>query len=108
MSDTSTASLARRILACAVLFGALSLTADAFAQGHVASWTGVRCASADRRPLVGPCNATEPDGVWLCTAMGSRGLSFAALCAELLAAQWHGEPLPLPATLAKALHSTRR
>ena len=35
------------------------------------------------------------------------GLSFAALCAELLAAQWHGEPLPLAATLAKALGTER-
>ncbi|MES2532926.1 MAG: FAD-dependent 5-carboxymethylaminomethyl-2-thiouridine(34) oxidoreductase MnmC [Pseudomonadota bacterium] len=81
--------------------------AEAFAQGHVASWTGVRCASADRRPLVGPCNASEPDGVWLCTAMGSRGLSFAALCAELLAARWHAEPLPLPSRLAAALDASR-
>jgi tRNA 5-methylaminomethyl-2-thiouridine biosynthesis bifunctional protein len=39
--------------------------------------------------------------------LGSRGLSFAALCAELLAAQWHAEPLPLPATLAKALGTQR-
>ncbi|RYF32377.1 MAG: FAD-dependent oxidoreductase [Comamonadaceae bacterium] len=79
-----------------------------FAQGDARRWVGVRCASADRRPLVGPLDAVAMPGVWVSTAMGSRGLSFAALCAELLAAQWHGEPLPLPATLAKALHTTRR
>ena len=39
--------------------------------------------------------------------MGSRGLTFAALCAELLAAHWHGEPLALPATLARALDTRR-
>ena len=59
---------------------------------------------SDRRPLVGPLNE---DGLWACTALGSRGLSFAALCAELLAAEWHGEPLPLPANLAKALGTQR-
>ena len=73
----------------------------------VRAWTGVRCASADRRPLVGPLDPDLPDGPWLCTALGSRGLSFAVLCAELLAARWHGEPLPLPATLAQALDTAR-
>ncbi|MDN8615853.1 FAD-dependent 5-carboxymethylaminomethyl-2-thiouridine(34) oxidoreductase MnmC [Variovorax ginsengisoli] len=78
-----------------------------FATGATRTWTGVRCASADRRPLVGPLGPGTADGVWLCTALGSRGLSFAALCAELLAAQWHGEPLPLQAKLAAALGTQR-
>ncbi|RZI77091.1 MAG: FAD-dependent oxidoreductase [Variovorax sp.] len=69
------------------------------------SWAGVRCASGDRRPLVGPVPGSP--GLWVCTALGSRGLTFAALCAELLAAHWHGEPLPLPAALAKALDTRR-
>ena len=80
--------------------------APSFAHGKVRSWVGIRCASGDRRPLVGPIGAEAP-GLWACTALGSRGLSFAALCAELLAAQWHAEPLPLPATLAKALGTQR-
>lgn len=79
----------------------------AFADGATQAWTGVRCASADRRPLVGPLSPQLADGIWLCTALGSRGLSFAALCAELLAARWHGEPLPLPLKLAQALDSAR-
>jgi len=82
--------------------------APLFERGELQSWAGVRCASSDRRPLVGPRDADAPDGVWLCTAMGSRGLSFAALCAELLAARWHGEPLPLPAVQARALDAQRR
>ena len=40
--------------------------------------------------------------------MGSRGLTFAALCGELLAARLHGEPLPLPASLAGALDAGRQ
>jgi tRNA 5-methylaminomethyl-2-thiouridine biosynthesis bifunctional protein len=89
--------------------GAAALLAPAFAAGEVKAWAGVRCASGDRRPLVGPVDPQAPghDGPWICAAMGSRGLSFAALCAELLAARWHGEPLPLPTTLAKALDTAR-
>lgn len=84
--------------------------ATAFVQGQVQSWAGVRCASADRRPLVGPLDPHDPAAwpdVWLCSAMGSRGLTFAALCAELLAARWHGEPLPLLGKLAHALDTLR-
>ncbi|MGJ7613861.1 MULTISPECIES: FAD-dependent 5-carboxymethylaminomethyl-2-thiouridine(34) oxidoreductase MnmC [unclassified Variovorax] len=80
--------------------------APAFDHAEVRTWVGIRCASGDRRPLVGAIDAQAP-GLWACTALGSRGLSFAALCAELLAAQWHGEPLALPAALAKALGTQR-
>jgi tRNA 5-methylaminomethyl-2-thiouridine biosynthesis bifunctional protein len=68
------------------------------------SWSGVRCASMDRRPLAGEL---EP-GLWVSTAMGSRGLTFAALCGELIAARLHGEPLPLEARLAQALDARRQ
>ncbi len=68
------------------------------------SWSGVRCASMDRRPLVGEL---EP-GLWVSTAMGSRGLTFAALCGELIAARLHREPLPLEAKLAQALDVRRQ
>ena len=78
------------------------LAAD-FTGGRVRSWAGVRCASPDRRPLVGE---VEP-GLWVSTAMGSRGLTFAALCAELIAARLHAEPLPLPVRLAQALDVKR-
>jgi len=86
--------------------GAAQQLAPAFARGAVQSWAGIRCASIDRRPLVGPASAGD-DTLWVCTALGSRGLSFAALCAELLAAQWHAEPLPLPSRLVQALSTTR-
>ena len=64
-------------------------------------WSGVRCATPNRLPLVAPLPTRQP--AWLCTGMGSRGLSFAALCAELLAARLHAEPLPIDAPLANAL-----
>ena len=87
--------------------GAAAMLSDAFGRGEVQAWAGVRCASHDRRPLVGPCDADAPQGPWLCSALGSRGLSFAVLCAELLAARWHAEPLPLPVALAAALDTQR-
>ena len=74
-----------------------------FTHGRVQAWTGVRCASNDRRPLLGE---VEP-GLWVSTAMGSRGLTFAVLCAELLAARLHGEPLPVERRLAAALDLAR-
>ena len=80
-----------------------SKVVDTFSSRAVKAWTGVRCASADRRPLLGEL---EP-GLWVSTAMGSRGLTFAALCAELLAARLHGEPLPLEKRLAQALDAMR-
>lgn len=41
------------------------------------------------------------------TAYGSRGLNFAPLCAQLLAAQIDNSPLPLPANLVHALSPAR-
>ena len=70
----------------------------------VMGWAGVRCATPSRLPLMGRL-AVNPSGaqVWVCSGMGSRGLSFAALCAELMAAQLHNEPFPLEKRLAQAL-----
>jgi tRNA 5-methylaminomethyl-2-thiouridine biosynthesis bifunctional protein len=77
---------------------------SAAARGELRAWAGVRCASSDRRPLVGEV----APGLWVSTAMGSRGLTFAALCAELLAARFHAEPLPVEARLAEALDLARQ
>jgi tRNA 5-methylaminomethyl-2-thiouridine biosynthesis bifunctional protein len=87
----------------ALLPEAAAQVSAAFADGSVRAWTGVRCAAADRRPLVGEL----APGLWISTAMGSRGLTFAPLCAELLAARLHGEPLPLERKLAEALDVAR-
>jgi tRNA 5-methylaminomethyl-2-thiouridine biosynthesis bifunctional protein len=78
-----------------------------FENGSAKAWAGVRCASPDRLPLVGAVDAVGQAGLWLSTAMGSRGLSFAVLCGELLAAKLHGEPLPVELRLAQALSAVR-
>ena len=78
-----------------------------FERGAVRAWAGVRCASPDRLPLVGPVDNLQQPGLWINTAMGSRGLTFAVLCAELLATRLHNEPLPLDTRMAQALSAQR-
>ncbi len=78
-----------------------------FQAGTVRAWAGVRCASPDRLPVVGPVDGAQQPGLWINSAMGSRGLSFAVLCAELLAARLHHEPLPLEPRMAQALWAGR-
>jgi tRNA 5-methylaminomethyl-2-thiouridine biosynthesis bifunctional protein len=78
----------------------------AFTCGDVQNWVGIRCASSDRLPIVGQVE----QGLWVCTAMASRGLTFAPLCAELLAAQMSGEAnsnIPLTPRLQQALNVQR-
>ncbi len=81
--------------------------APVFDTGSARAWAGVRCASPDRLPLVGAVDPAGQAGLWLSTAMGSRGLSFAVLSGELLAARLHSEPLPLELRLAQALSASR-
>ncbi|WIM06558.1 MAG: FAD-dependent 5-carboxymethylaminomethyl-2-thiouridine(34) oxidoreductase MnmC [Candidatus Nitricoxidivorans perseverans] len=66
---------------------------------------GLRPLSPDRMPVVGPLSAS--DGLWVINGFGARGLVFASLCAELLAARIAGEPLPLEADLVAALDPAR-
>ncbi|MFC5839118.1 bifunctional tRNA (5-methylaminomethyl-2-thiouridine)(34)-methyltransferase MnmD/FAD-dependent 5-carboxymethylaminomethyl-2-thiouridine(34) oxidoreductase MnmC [Aeromonas bestiarum] len=89
---------------------------------------GVRCASRDHLPVVGPIarlanladhyaqlqrdqqNAAPlplHPGLYVLGALGSRGLCSAPLCGELLASEICGDPLPLSADLLEALHPTR-
>ena len=81
--------------------------APQFASPQVQAWQGTRCISHDRLPLVGPLDQAAQPSLWLCAAMGARGLSFSALCAELLAAWLGDEPLPLESNLAKGLGTGR-
>ncbi|WP_295959666.1 tRNA (5-methylaminomethyl-2-thiouridine)(34)-methyltransferase MnmD [Rhodoferax sp.] len=82
---------------------AASVLQNQFEDGTVQAWAGIRCAAPDRLPMVGQI----APGLWASTAMGSRGLSFAHLCAELLAAQLHGEPWPVEKKAAAALDVRR-
>lgn len=89
-----------------------------------------RCSFPDYLPAVGPLpneNAMLTDfaplrknaragitkagsylsGLYVNIGHGARGLAYTPICAELLAAQIHGEPLPLPQELASALNPAR-
>ena len=77
------------------------------APATIEHWAAVRCTAPDRLPIVGPVDAQALPGLWVCTAMGARGLTLALLCGELLASRVNGEPLPLDAKLARALASER-
>jgi tRNA 5-methylaminomethyl-2-thiouridine biosynthesis bifunctional protein len=70
------------------------------AMGHRVAF---RSVAPDRLPIVGKL----ADGVYGAFAYGSRGLIWAALGAELIAAEVEGEPLPLEGKLADALHPAR-
>jgi tRNA 5-methylaminomethyl-2-thiouridine biosynthesis bifunctional protein len=87
--------------ALAPLFATVGTSAS-----RVNGWAGVRCGVHDRLPMTGRVPNT-PEGLYMNTAMGSRGLTLGLLCGELLAAQWHGEPLPIEARLAKFLDASR-
>lgn len=79
-----------------------------FARGldpaDLTGWTGFRATVPDRLPIFG---ATAVEGLHAATGLGSRGLLWAPLGAELLACQLAGEPLPLPASLAGAVSPRR-
>ena len=70
----------------------------------VSGWTGFRTTVPDRLPIFGP---TAVEGVHVATGLGSRGLLWAPLGAELLACQLEGEPLPLARDMAGAISPRR-
>jgi tRNA 5-methylaminomethyl-2-thiouridine biosynthesis bifunctional protein len=86
----------------------LNLVLPGFAEGidpaGLTGRVGFRPMSPDRLPIVGPLG---PKGLWTLNGFGARGLVWAALCAELLAAQLCGEPLPVEPALAAALDPGR-
>ena len=86
----------------------------------LAGRVGFRCVAPDRLPLVGrlpdfeAAGATERlrdlprhPGLHALLGYASRGLIWAPLAAELLAAQLEGEPLPLEMALVDALDPAR-
>ena len=89
---------------------------DAPLRGRV----GFRCVAPDRLPLVGAlpdfdaAGSTERlrevprhPGLFSLLGYASRGLIWAPLCAELLAARLENEPLPLETNLVDALDPAR-
>ena len=92
----------------------------AAAGAPLAGRVGFRCVAPDRLPLVGrlpdfgAAGATERlrevprhPGLHALLGYASRGLIWAPLAAELLAAQLEGEPLPLEMNLVDALDPAR-
>ena len=73
---------------------------------RVAGRAGIRTVGPDRLPLVGALPGQE--GLFGLLGLGSRGLVYAPLCAELLACEIEGEPLPLERDLAAGLTPAAR
>ena len=114
--DLSAASHEENLRKLRELLGDPALAVNAPLAGRV----GFRCVAPDRLPLVGamPAPAIEgrserlrdiarQDGLYALLGYASRGLIWAPLAAELLAAQLEGEPLPVESTLAAALDPAR-
>ena len=70
----------------------------------LAGWTGFRTTVPDRLPVMG---ATTLEGAYAATGLGSRGLLWAPLGAELIASEAEGEPLPLGRDHAGAISPRR-
>lgn len=64
-------------------------------------WAGWRAVVAGRLPVFGPVAGAQ--GLWLACAYGSRGLTWASLAGDLLAAVLEAEPLPLERSLQRAV-----
>ncbi len=63
-------------------------------------FVGVRCVAGDRLPIIGAL--TQRPGIFLATALGSRGVLWSALAAKLIAAQLLSDDFALLARLGFA------
>jgi tRNA 5-methylaminomethyl-2-thiouridine biosynthesis bifunctional protein len=101
---------------------------EAAAAQRLMGWAEVRCASLDRLPLVGAvpnnnallrlkgtrrrhlpslADAPREPGLYMLSAMGSRGITLAHWCAKLLASQLQGEPCNTDQDLVAAIDPAR-
>lgn len=74
-----------------------------FSRAPMEGRVGFRTVARDRLPLAGRVD----EHTWALLALGSRGLTWASLAAELVASLLEGEPLPLEGRLADALDPLR-
>lgn len=72
-------------------------------QNPLLAWQGIRMVSKDRMPIVGQLN----NHLYVCSAMGSRGLSLAALCSQTLVDRLIGINPPLAKADIKRLDPLR-
>ncbi|MCO1335248.1 bifunctional tRNA (5-methylaminomethyl-2-thiouridine)(34)-methyltransferase MnmD/FAD-dependent 5-carboxymethylaminomethyl-2-thiouridine(34) oxidoreductase MnmC [Microbulbifer sp. OS29] len=112
------------------LAGLLPQVAEDFADQTLTGRAALRAATPDYLPLAGPvpdwasigrtyealrknrkqfipARADYHRGLYVMGGLGSRGFTYAPLTAEVLASWILHDPLPVSATLAKALHPTR-
>jgi tRNA 5-methylaminomethyl-2-thiouridine biosynthesis bifunctional protein len=81
--------------------GLLNCVEDDLSQLHKSgSFVGVRCVAGDRLPIIGAL--TQRPGIFLATALGSRGALWSALAAKLITAQVLGDDFALLARLGFA------
>jgi tRNA 5-methylaminomethyl-2-thiouridine biosynthesis bifunctional protein len=73
---------------------------------RLAGRAGIRCVGPDRLPLIGAIPDSE--GLFGLLGLGSRGLIYAPLGAELLACVISGEPLPIEKDIANHLTPAAR
>ena len=64
-------------------------------------------AQASPQRLTQPRHVPRRPGLYLCTGLGSRGITWSALCGGVLAAWIDGSPLPVEADLRDALDPAR-
>lgn len=76
-------------------------TVEGWLDGSPGGWAGWRAVVAGRLPVFGP--VPEAPGLWLACAYGSRGLTWASLAGDLLAAGLMAEPMPLERSLQRAV-----
>ena len=87
--------------------GAATLLAAQHSAGLLRGWAGTRCTTRDRLPVVGAVSAAIAPGLYMCSAMGSRGLSFAALCGQVVATHITATRSALPDHLRHAVDPAR-
>ncbi|ARP89607.1 FAD-dependent cmnm(5)s(2)U34 oxidoreductase [Bordetella genomosp. 9] len=87
--------------AAALLDADAAAAVGSMAAGALSGWAGWRAVLPGRLPAVGPVSHAE--GLYLATGFGSRGLSWAALAGDIIAAHLCGEPAPLENDLLRAI-----
>jgi tRNA 5-methylaminomethyl-2-thiouridine biosynthesis bifunctional protein len=91
-----------------LLPAAAQLLAQQHSAGQLHGWAGLRCTTRDRLPMVGALPTSQGAGLYVCTGIGSRGLSYAAVCGEHIAALINqGRSTALPLALQQAMQPLR-
>lgn len=86
---------------------------DGIAPEMLGGRVAFRAMSADRLPVLGALSdprsqdMSGEDGLFACLALGSRGMTWAALAAEIVASRITGEPMPVEKSLLSALDPSR-